>query len=257
MHRHRLLVAAVLFCVFLPMPCRASEPTVLTVSAAISLKNAFTEIGASFKAKNPGIDIAFNFGGSGALARQIEGGAPVDIFASASSRDMDAIEHKKLIITRTRTVFVSNSIVCIQPSGAKLRLSCIEDLQKPALRRIGIGNPRTVPAGRYAADVLAYFKLNNALKEKLILGENVRQVLDYVVRGEVDAGLVYKTDALTQPEGVRVFFTAPAKAHAPVVYPIGVIQGTKNEAASRAFVRFVTSDGTARAIFEKYGFTRP
>ena len=257
MNSQRLLFAAVVFCMFFRMPCYASQQTEITVSAAISLKNAFEEIGKSFEAKNPGIKVFFNFGGSGDLARQIEAGAPVDVFASASPKDMNDLASNNLLAPQTRAVFAGNSIVIVQPSQSSLKLAGIQDLKKPEVRRIGIGNPQTVPAGRYAAEVLAFFKLNDALKEKLIMGENVRQVLDYVVRGEVDAGIVYKTDALTQPSGVKIFFDVPQAAHSPVLYPAAVIKNTKNPEAARRFVQFVAGDTGARKILEKYGFPKP
>ena len=251
------LFFAVVLCMFFCMPCYASIQTEITVSAAISLKNAFEEIGKIFEAKNPGIKVLFNFGGSGDLARQIEAGAPVDVFASASPKDMQDIQDKNLLFPETRAVFAGNSIVIVQPSQSGLKLAGVEDLKKSEVRRIGIGNPQTVPAGRYAAEVLAFFKLNDALKEKLIMGENVRQVLDYVVRGEVDAGIVYKTDALTQPAGVKVFFPVPQASHSPVLYPAAVIKNTKSPEAAKRFVRFVADDAAARQILHKYGFSKP
>ncbi len=257
MHSKRLLFAAVVLCMFFRMPCYASQQTEITVSAAISLKNAFEEIGKSFEAKNPGIKVFFNFGGSGDLARQIEAGAPVDVFASASPKDMQDIQNKNLLIPETRAVFAGNSIVIVQPSQSSLKLAGMEDLKKPEVRRIGIGNPQTVPAGRYAAEIFAFYKLSDALKEKLIMGENVRQVLDYVVRGEVDAGIVYKTDALTQPSGVKIFFDVPQASHSPVLYPAAVIKNTKSQEAAKRFVRFVAGDTASRSIFEKYGFLKP
>ena len=257
MHSKRLLFTAVALCIFFCRPWYAFGQTEITVSAAISLKNAFEEIGKNFEAKNPGIKVLFNFGGSGDLARQIEAGAPVDVFASASPKDMQDIQSKNLLVPETRAVFAGNSIVIVQPTQSSLKLAGIEDLIKPEVRRIGIGNPQTVPAGRYAGEVLAFFKLNDALKEKLIMGENVRQVLDYVVRGEVDAGIVYKTDALTQPAGVKIFFHVPQASHSPVLYPAAVIKNTKSMEAAKRFVRFLAGDTAARHILEKYGFLKP
>lgn len=257
MNRQFPLFAAAALCLFFCKPFSASGQTEITVSAAISLKNAFEEIGKIFEAKNPGIKVFFNFGGSGDLARQIEAGAPVDVFASASPKDMQDIQNKNLLIPETRAVFAVNSIVIVQPAQSRLKLAGIEDLKKPEVRRIGIGNPQTVPAGRYAGEVMAFFKLNDALKEKLIMGENVRQVLDYVVRGEVDAGIVYKTDALMQPSGVNIFFAVPQAAHSPVLYPAAVIKNTKSPQAAKQFVEFVAGDTAACSILEKYGFAKP
>ena len=227
----------------------------LTVSAAISLKNAFDEIGKAFEAQHSGTKVRFNFGASGDLKKQIEGGAPVDIFASASLKEMDDLNAKDILLKNTVVNIAQNSIVLIQPAHAKVALKSFMDLKKEAVKKIAIGNPKTVPAGRYAEETLNYLKLFETLKGKLILGENVRQVLDYVARDEVDAGIVYLTDALVMKEKVVVAAQAPEESHKPVIYPIAVLKGTKNESLAREFEKAVTSD-TARTIFEKYGFKK-
>jgi molybdate transport system substrate-binding protein len=168
----------------------------ITVSAAISLKNAFEEIGKIFMQKHPGTKVIFNFAGSGALARQIETGAPVDVFASAAQKDMDDLGKRDLIVVNSRKDFAKNGVVLVKPARSTIPLQTLTDLQKKEIRKIAIGNPKTVPAGRYAEEALRHHNLWDALKDKLIFAENVRQVLDYVARNEVDAGLVYSTDAM-------------------------------------------------------------
>jgi molybdate transport system substrate-binding protein len=230
------------------------EPRGITVSAAISLQNAFEEIGKRFSLRNKDVAVAFNFGASGRLMAQIRGGAPVDVFASAALKDMDELDKAGLVQKGTRTNFASNKIVLIIPASSRAFVASFEDLKKPAITKIAIGNPVTVPAGRYADEVLRFYGLSDAIKDKLILAENVRQVLDYVARNEVDAGVVYATDARTRADEVAVVAAAPDSSHEPVLYPIAVVKGSKNEEADRAFISFVHS-AEGRKILEQYGFT--
>ena len=225
----------------------------ITVSAAISLKNAFEEIGKLYESKNAGTKVAFNFGASGDLAKQIEGGAPVDVFASAAQKDMDGIAQKGLILPGSRRDFAKNSVVLIQPASSKLEIKKFEDLMKPEIKKVSIGNPLTVPAGRYAQEVLTHFKLWDGIKDRLIFAENVRQVLDYAARNEADAGIVYLTDAKLREKEVRVAAIAPQESHKPVIYPLGIVKDSKNEASAKAFTALVLSE-EGRKILQKYGF---
>ena len=228
----------------------------LTVSAAISLKNAFEEIGKLYEAKG-GAKVLFNLGASGDLARQIEGGAPMDVFASAAQKDMDVLDNKGLIVQGSRFNIAANRVVLIVPAGSKTAIpASFEGLAAKEIRKIAVGNPKSVPAGRYAEEVLTYYKLQPSVKDKLIFTENVRQVLDYVVRGEVDAGIVYATDASTRVNEVRITASAPEESHKPVVYPIAVVKGTVDEASAKAFVALVVSPEGQR-ILAKYGFKKP
>lgn len=226
----------------------------LTVSAAISLKNAFEEIGKQYEAKHAGTKVRFNFGASGDLARQIAGGAPVDVFASAAQKDMDEMNAKGFVLPGTRVDFVKNRVVLIVPKNGTVR--SFDDLASDTAKRIAAGNPKTVPAGRYAAEVFAFYKIAPKIQGKLIYAENVRQVLDYVARGEVDAGVVYATDAAVRSKEVQVVMEAPENTHKPVVYPIAVIKESKNSAAAKAFIEEVRS-GQGTAILKKYGFSIP
>ncbi len=225
----------------------------ITVSAAISLKEAFQEIGRLYESKNTGTKIVFNFGASGDLAKQIEGGAPVDIFASAAPKDMDQLLQKGFIISSSKADFAKNSVVLIQPASSKIEIKKFEDITKPEIKKISIGNPQTVPAGRYAQEVLTHFKLWDGIKDRLIFAENVRQVLDYVARNEVDAGIVYLTDAKSKEKEVRIAATAPPESHKPVIYPIGIVKDSKNEASAKAFIALILSEEGGK-ILGKYGF---
>jgi molybdate transport system substrate-binding protein len=231
----------------------AADQKDLTVSAAISLKNAFEEAGRLYEAKHKGTRVFFNFGASGNLARQIEGGAPVDVFASAAQQDMDAIEERGLLVSGSKKYFARNSIVLIVPMNSPLSITSFGDLGSGKVQKIAIGNFKTMPAGRYAEEVLNHFHLLPAVKGKLIFAENVRQVIDYVSRGEVDAGILYSTDAQVRSKEVRIVAGAPKQSHRAIVYPIAEIKGTKNETLARAFISFIVSP-EGKQILEKFGF---
>jgi molybdate transport system substrate-binding protein len=226
----------------------------LTVSAAASLTNAFKDIGTAFEAANPGTKVQFNFGASGALLQQIAKGAPVDVFASADEETMNQAEQQGLVKAGTRVNFVSNSLVVIVPQDAATVPKALPDLTAPAIKRVAIGLPASVPVGRYTKAVLEKAQLWPAIEAKMIGAQSVRQALDYVARGEVDAGFVYSTDAALMPDKVRVAFTVPTDT--PVVYPIAPLAESKSAAAAKALVAYVTS-APAQAVFIKYGFGKP
>jgi len=226
----------------------------LLVSAAASLTNAFKDVGKQFEAANPGVKVVFNFASSGALMQQIDKGAPVDVFASADQKTMDQAGEKRLLLVETRKDFVSNGLVLVVPKGSKLVIKGVKDLLGAKIARIAMGNPETVPAGRYSQEVLTKAGLWEALKPKYILAETVRQTLDYVARGEVDAGFVFSTDAIVAKERVRV--AAKAEGHQPIRYPVAAIRGTKKLEISQKFIDYLLgSEG--QAILARHGFGKP
>ncbi|MDR2825391.1 MAG: molybdate ABC transporter substrate-binding protein [Deltaproteobacteria bacterium] len=246
----RLFVLAFTF--FIMSTALTASAAEIIVSAAASLTNAFTELKGAFEAKNSGTTIVTNFASSNALLKQIETGAPADVFASADQATMD--KAAEFIDISTRKNFALNGFVLIAPAGDSKNLSKAADLTKAEYKRISIGNPDSVPAGRYAKEVLEALNLWTPLKDKFILAENVRQVLDYVSRGEVEAGFVYSTDAKQAGEKVRVVETLKGKT--PVLYPIAVLKPSKNKVAAQAFVDFALSN-EGQAILAKYGFAKP
>ncbi len=241
------------FLLFLSGKAFAGPRDEITVSAAMSLKDVFEEIGEMFELNHRNVKVYLNFGGSGALRRQIQGGAPVDVFAAASACDMDELSAKGLIVGESRRSFTGNSIVLVVPADSELRIGSFHDLLKGGVKRVAIGNPGTVSAGRYSREVLKYLRLWNMLKDRIIFTENVRQVMDYVARGEVDAGMVYVTDTRMRPEAVKVIAGAPEGSYGPVVYPVAVVKGARNEKLAREFIALVWSD-SGRNILSKYGF---
>ena len=234
------------------LPAEAKD--VLTVSAASSLKDAFEEIAAAFEARRKGTKVLLNFASSGRLRNQIAGGAPVDVFASAAALDMDMLAARGFVEANTINRFAANRLVLIVPRWSTVSVSSFEGLRSPEVQRIAVGNPRTVPAGRYARELLRHDGLSAAVGERLVLTENVRQVLDYVARAEVDAGIVYATDAMTRKQQVRIVGQASADSHTPILYPIALVTGTKHAAAARDFIRFVTAADRGGAILQTHGF---
>lgn len=224
----------------------------LTVSAAASLTEAFKDIGPRFEAARPGVTVRFNFAASGVLVQQIVQGAPVDVFASADQDTMDRGVAQKAIAADTRRDFASNALVLVTPAdGAVQRVA---DLALPAVQRIAVGKVASVPVGRYTQQALGSAQLWSALSPKLVFADNVRQVLDYVARGEVEAGFVYRTDAAIAGSKVRV--AATLGGHTPITYPAAVVADSRQPALARDFVAFLGS-AEAQAILAKYGFGKP
>jgi molybdate transport system substrate-binding protein len=248
----RLCLIIVFLCLVIPLFAFAGSTKGITVSAAISLKNAFEEIDRLYESQY-GTKCVLNFSASGDLAKQIVGGAPVDVFASAAQKDMDDVDTQGHIVAGTRADFAANSVVLIVPAAAKTSLKSFEGLITAEIMKIAIGNPKTVPAGRYAEEVFGFYQMLSSIKDKLIYAENVRQVLDYVARDEVDAGIVYATDAAARSKEIKIVAAAPEASHKPVVYPIAVVKGTKNEAAAKAFISLVLSQ-EGKKILQKHGF---
>ena len=231
---------------------RAAAPTSeITVSAAISLKDALDEIAQLYHAEKPGTVIHFNLGASGSLQLQIEQGAPVDIFISAAPKQMDTLESKGLLLPGTRRNLVENELVLIVPKG-RAGVSSFQDLVHPQVRLIAVGEPHAVPAGKYAQEVLKHLGIYDELKPKFVQAEDVRQALMFVETGNADAGIVYRTDEMISSK-VTVVATAPNGSHSPIVYPVAVLKNTKNISAAKDFVTFLIGPKSS-AVFQKYGF---
>ena len=227
----------------------------MLVSAAASLKDAFQEIG-QLHEERTGERVRFNFAASGVLQKQIEAGSPADVFASAGAKQMDEVEAKGLLDPGSRHDFARNTLVLITPAGAANNIKSFADLARPEVGRVAVGNPKTVPAGEYTRQLLANGRLLAQLESRLILAEDVRQVLDYVRRGEVDAGIVYASDVGVAGDQVTVAARAAEELHEPITYPIAVIKGSRNREAAVRFVELVRS-AEGQRILNKYGFLSP
>ncbi len=233
----------------------AASAETIRVAAAISLKEAVGEIAKSYE-KSTGNKVEFNFGSSGQLMTQIKSGADVDVFISAANKQVDDLLKDKLADAASRQVVVLNSLVLVVPADAKDAPATFEALKEPNVAKVAVGEPKTVPAGQYAEQVLKALKLDEALKPKIIFGTNVRQVLTYVERGEVSAGIVYLTDAKESGDKVRVVATADPKTHEPIVYPGVIVTASKKQDAARKFLAYLAT-ADAKAVFEAKGFTVP
>jgi molybdate transport system substrate-binding protein len=246
----RTLLAALAFLLLSATGARAQE---MTLSVAISMKEAAEELGKQFTQARAGVVLRYNFGSSGELQKQIEAGAPVDVFVSAAQRQMDELQRRGLILPETRRVFARNVLTVIKPIDSTLDLSKPADLLDPRVKRIVTGNPRTVPVGQYSEESLRTLGLWDRLQGKLVLAENVRQALDYVSRGEVDAGFVYTTDAAVRATRVKEAFRPGEDTYRPVVYPAAVVKDSRHPALARAFVDLLASP-QGRAVLSRLGF---
>lgn len=233
-------------------PATSAGSGTITVSAAASLTEAFTDIVSQFKKENPGMNVNLNFGSSGNLRMQIEGGAPVDVFASADENQMNMLANKSLIDNSSRKDFAHNSLVLIVPENNTLNIKSIKDLTDPKVQKISIGNPDSVPVGKYARLALTEAGLWSQLKNKMVLGEDVKQVLTYVERGEVDAGFVYTSDTKTAEPGTIKNVTN-VSVSTPVTYPIAVVSSSQHKETAQKFIDFVMGK-EGQEILNKYGF---
>ena len=230
----------------------AASAADITVSAAASLGNAFREAAGAYEAAHPGDKVLLNFAASDALVAQIVKGAPVDVLASADQEAMDRAQAHA--VPGSRRNFASNRLVVAVPAESKLQLRTLADLRQPAIQRLTTGNPASVPVGRYAKGALEKIGLWGELEPKFVFGTNVRQSLDYIARGEVDAGLVYQTDVASQADKVRTAMAVPAAT--PIAYPLAVLKDAPNGAGARAFANFILS-AEGQSILARHGFGKP
>jgi len=234
---------------------QATPLTQLTVSAAASLKGAMTEIEKIYEQEHPQSEIIYNFASSGSLQRQIEQGAPVDVFISAAVNKMDTLAEQELLLTETRRDLLKNQMVLIAPGSnnkSNFQLDNFNDLTTEEITTVALGQPASVPAGKYAQEVLNSLQIADKVNSKAVYGKDVRQVLNYVATGNVDAGIVYQTDARLSDK-VQIVATAPEDTHSPVIYPIAVIKDSDRSEAASELIEFLATP-EAQAVFEEYGF---
>jgi molybdate transport system substrate-binding protein len=225
----------------------------LTVSAAASLTDAFREVGAMFQAAHPDVTVRFNFAASGVLLQQIQQGAPVDVFASADEQTVTRGVDAGMLDAGTRHDFAVNELVLIVPAGQASPVRSLADLANQSVRRIAIGKTATVPVGRYTQQALEAAKLWAPLAPKFVQADSVRQVLDYVSRGEVEAGFVYRTDAVLAPGKVEI--VQAVGGHDPVTYPIIAVSASRERRLAQEFIAYLASP-QVQDILKRYGFAR-
>jgi molybdate transport system substrate-binding protein len=247
------LALSLLVVLTMAIPVCAQE---MIVSAAISTKEAVERLGGGFMRSHAGVTLRFNFGASGELQKQIEAGAPVDVFISAAERQMDALERGGFIRPETRRVFARNVLVVIKPADFSVDLSKPADLLDRRVSRIAVGNPKTVPVGQYSEQSLRTLGLWDQLQAKLVLAESVRQALEYVARGEVEAGFVYATDAAVRRGRVTEAFRPPEDTYSAVVYPAAVVRDSRQPALAEALLALLVS-AEGQAVLAQFGFQPP
>ncbi len=241
----RMLLALPLV-LLLAVSARAAD---VNLSAAASLTDAVTELSGAFAKKHTDVTFRRNFGGSGSVAKQIENGAPADLFFSANVKWMDYLKEKKLVVEKSVIVLAYNEVVFV--GRPELKVSELQDVVK--IDKIAIGSPKSVPAGDYAMQALTKAGLDKKLKGKLVMARDVRQCLLYADRGEVDGAFVYKTDALEMAKHVKILFTVPQDLYRRVTYPMALTPSGDSKPEAVAFFKFLTS-GEARDILVKHGF---
>ncbi|WP_432664003.1 molybdate ABC transporter substrate-binding protein [Wukongibacter baidiensis] len=229
-----------------------TENTELIIFGASSLSDVLTEIAELYEEKNENIDIKLSFASSGTLQKQIEEGAPADIFVSAGVKQMDTLEEKDLIEKNSRMDLLKNKLVVVVSKGMENRIKTMEDLTKPYMTKISIGTPEIAPVGRYAKETLVNLKLWDGIQDKLVFGKNVRQVLSYVDTENVDAGIVYQSDTKAMKKGT-IALTISDELHSPILYPLAIVKESKNKDRCNDFINFLQSE-EASEIFINNGF---
>ena len=242
-----LLILLSFACLF--VGCSGEE---LVIFGAMSLTDALTEASQRFGASQ-NVKVYCNFAGSSTLQRQIEKGAPADVFVSASPKQIDALQQKGLLYEDSRRAILNNRLVLVAPVNTSLSVTDVQLLAQDSIRRIAIGEPNSVPAGMYGREALTHLGVWDAVQPKLVPGPDVRSVLAYVGSGEVDVGIVYQTDAAISKK-VRIIYQFPDSSHSLIVYPAAVLRDTGREALAQAFLEYLQTAEVA-AIFEKYGFS--
>ncbi|WP_310551970.1 molybdate ABC transporter substrate-binding protein [Paenibacillus glufosinatiresistens] len=232
----------------------AARKTELLVSAAASLQGSLEKIESRYEKLHPDIDLVFNYGASGTLQKQIEQGAPADLFFSAGDKQMEALVKGGLV--ETRTDVLKNQLVVVVPAHSGTgSLNTIRQLEEEGFKRIAIGQPESVPAGQYARQSLESKGIWKPIQNKLIFAKDVRQVLSYVETGSVDAGFVYKTDAAGSSK-VKIALAVSLPDRQSIRYPLGIVKGTRHAEEAKAFYAYLQSK-PARDVFVSFGFQLP
>jgi molybdate transport system substrate-binding protein len=241
----------VILCSTLLLTAHALRAATISLFAAASLSDSLKEIGADYE-KQTGDKILFNLGASSTLARQIQEGAPADVFFSADEAKMDALEQRGLVLKETRKRRLSNTLVIVVAADSAIAVQSPQDLAGAAVKRIALADPATVPAGIYAKTCLEKLNLWTAVEPKVVATENVRSALAAVESGNVEAGMVYKTDAGISKK-VRIAYEVPVKDAPDIRYPMAVLKDSADPEAAKRFLHYLDSDA-AGSVFRKFGF---
>jgi len=246
-HKIGLLLASIILTCVVP----ALAAVEITVFAAASLTDALKQIAVAYEQSSHD-KIIFNFAASSTLSRQIESGAPADIFFSADEAQMDRLEKNDRILKETRKSRLSNSLVVVATVDSPLTIDSLTNLAGPEIKRIALADPKAVPAGVYSKVLLENLKLWTAVEPKFVVTENVRAALAAVESGNVEVGMVYKTDAAISKK-VKIVYETPRAEGPRISYPMALVRESPQPEAARKFLRHLDSSDAAR-VFEKFGF---
>jgi molybdate transport system substrate-binding protein len=249
-----LLILSVLTATVWTAPSAQAAPETVTIAAANSLRDAFRDILPLFEAHNKDINVRVIYGPSQTLSKQIEEGAPIDVFLPSQVEEIDQLEKKGLVIQGTRRVYAGTSLVLIAGTELPAPIASVQDLRTTLIRYIAVGDPKTSSVGKVAAQYLKYSKLDSQLKSQLVYGEHSRAVLDLVAKGEADLGVVYRTDAVSNKK-IRILDEAPVDSHTPIYYGVAAVWTAKNISGAGEFINFL---GTPKiqALLQDHGFDR-
>lgn len=245
------IILAIAGAIWAAKPVQTSvKPLEINISAALGLKDALTDIQREYEAANPNVKIIFNFGPAGVLQKQLEQGVVADLFISASPKQINELQSKRLVVPATRRILVSDKLVLVVPKDSKLPIESFQDLTK--VTKFGMGEPGTVPAGQYASECLKNIGIWEAVKDKAVQAKDVRTIIAYVESENVDAGIAFSTVAALSNK-VKVVAVAPDGSHAPVTFPAIIMANSKHHQETEAFLNYLCGSQSG-AIFTKYGF---
>ena len=231
----------------------SSEAVELTVLAAASLTDVCNEIKAEYEAAHPGVTLNFSYGASGALQTQIEEGAPADLFFSAATKQMTALDDEGLMDSDSIVNLLENKVVLIVPEDSDKDIASFEDVATDKVGMIGLGEPGSVPVGQYSEEIFTSLGILDTVKEKANYGSDVRTVLSWVETGAVDCGVVYATDAYVG-ENIKIVCEAPDGSCKKVIYPVGIVKASEHADAAAEFLVYLQTDDVMKK-FESYGFS--
>jgi molybdate transport system substrate-binding protein len=256
MLRKVAIIAMTVFLVMASSACSGKSGTTqnaeIVVSAASSLRDALTDIAAKYEADHPGVHVSLNFGSSGALRQQIENGAPADMFFSADRKNMDELNGKGLLVENTVTDVLGNRIV-LASADRSLKSISLDDLISKKVGSIAIGEPATVPAGKYASETFDNLGIMEKAKDKVVYGKDANEVMAWVESGNADVGIVYESDLKASKTAFKVM-DIDDRLHSEIVYPAAVVKASKNPDGAVDFLKVISSEESL-STFEKYGFT--
>lgn len=254
LYKKGIVLTAVMAAAMMIAGCGATENANLTILAAASLTDVCDEIKTMYETEHPEVTVTFSYGGSGALQTQIEEGAPADIFISAATKQMKALDEEGLMDSDSIVQILENKVVLIVPKDSTQEIESFEDVTGEAVKMIGLGEPGSVPVGQYAEEIFTSLNMLDVVKEKANYGSDVRTVLSWVETGSVDCGVVYATDAYTS-DAVKIVCEAPAGSCKQVIYPAGIIKASENAEAAADFLEYIQTEDVMK-LFESYGFSQ-